>query len=54
MNADIDTIDDNLESVLAGCVDQYYNMLVNLRLGHLIISPERKCKIRNFTNDGIS
>jgi hypothetical protein len=55
MNADIDPINDNLEIVLAGCVDEYYNMLVNLGLGHLIIeSPERKRKIRNFTNECIS
>lgn len=55
VNADIDTINGNLEIVLAGCADECYNMLVNLRLGHLIIeSPERKPKIRNFTNECIS
>lgn len=55
MNADIDTINDNLETVLAGCVDECYNMLVNLRLGHLIVeSPERKHQIRNFTYECIS
>jgi hypothetical protein len=55
MNADIDTINDNLEIVLAGCVDGCYNMLVNLRLSHFIIeSPERKREIRNFTNECIS
>ena len=55
MNADIDTINYNLEIVLAGCVDEYYNMLVNLRSGHLIIeSPKRKRKIRNITNERIS
>jgi len=55
MNADIDTINDNLEIVLAGYVNEHYKMLVNLRLGHLIIeSPERKRKIGNFTNEGIS
>jgi hypothetical protein len=54
MNADIDPINNNLEIVSAGCVDEYYNR-VNLRLGHLIIeSPERKRKIRNFTNECIS
>ena len=46
MNTDFDTINDNLEIVLAGRVNEYYDMLVNLRLGHLIIeSPERKRKI---------
>jgi hypothetical protein len=46
MNTDFDTINDNLEIVLAGCVNEYCDMLVNLRLGHLIIeSPERKRKI---------
>ena len=55
MNTDIDTINDNLEFASAGYVDEYYNMLVNLRSGHLIIeSPERKGKIRNFTNECIS
>jgi hypothetical protein len=54
MNADIDPINDNLEIVSAGCVDEYYNIM-NLRLGHLTIeSPERKRKIRNFTNERIS
>lgn len=41
--------------MLAGCVDEYYDILVNLRLGHLIIgSPEGKPKIGNFTNECIS
>lgn len=54
MNADVDTINDNLEIALAGCVDEYYKMLANLRLGHLIESPERKREIGNFTNECIS
>jgi hypothetical protein len=55
MNAEIDPINDNLENGLAGCVDEYYNMLENLRLDRLIIeSPERKRKIRNFTDECIS
>ena len=55
MNADIDTINDDLEIVLAGCVDEYYNMLMDLRLGHLSIeSPEGEGKIRNFTNECIT
>ena len=55
MNANIYTINDNLEILLAGRVDEYYDILVNLRLDHVIIeSPERKPKIRNFTNKCIS
>ena len=47
MNADIDTINDNLEIVLIGCVDEYHNMLADLRLGHLIIESPWSVKAQD-------
>jgi len=54
MNANIDAVNDDLEKGVKR--RQRIDMLVNLRFGDRIIigSPERKHKIRNFTNERIS